>query len=70
MVLQSFFLRVMSCLAGGPQRQRGQTLAEYSMIIGLIAMVAIAGLTAFQVSVDQVYDKVKLAADAMIGALA
>jgi Flp pilus assembly pilin Flp len=63
--------QVISFLAHHPLRARedGQTLIEYSLVLALIALVAIAGLTAFSLSVDNLYEAVKEASDAMIGSL-
>jgi Flp pilus assembly pilin Flp len=47
----------------------GQTLIEYGLILALISLVAIAGLTAFSLSVENLYDTVMEASDAMINSL-
>jgi Flp pilus assembly pilin Flp len=47
----------------------GQTLVEYSLIVGLIAVVAISGLTAFAGGTDGLYGICQQAADAMADAL-
>jgi Flp pilus assembly pilin Flp len=49
------------------QGQDGQTLVEYSLILALIALGAVGALTAFAVSMDDLYDLVSTAADAMSG---
>jgi len=49
--------------------QRGQTLVEYSLIIALLSIVAMAGLTAFQLSTSNLYQVVMEASDAMIDAV-
>jgi Flp pilus assembly pilin Flp len=51
------------------EHEEGQTLIEYSLVLALISLVAVAGLTAFSVSVDNLYEAVKQASDAMIGSL-
>lgn len=70
MVLQAFFLQLMARLQETVWRgQRGQALVEYGLMVALISIMAIAGLVAFQQSTDNVYDQVKLAADAMVDSL-
>jgi Flp pilus assembly pilin Flp len=49
--------------------ESGQTLIEYSLVLALISLVAIAGLTAFSLSVENLYDTVMQASDAMIDSL-
>jgi Flp pilus assembly pilin Flp len=48
--------------------QDGQTLVEYSLILALIGMGSMAALTAFAVSIDDLYEALRAAADAMTGA--
>lgn len=69
MVLQAFFMQLMAWLQAGRRGQRGQALVEYSLMIALIAIAAIASLMAFQASSAGVYDKVRLAADTILGTL-
>ena len=47
--------------------QDGQTLVEYSLILAMIGIGAMAALTAFAVSVDDLFDAFSAAADAMSG---
>jgi Flp pilus assembly pilin Flp len=50
-----------------PRDESGQTLAEYSLILTLIALATVGALTAFAVSMDGLYEEVKYAAEVMLG---
>jgi Flp pilus assembly pilin Flp len=70
MVLQAFFAQLMVRIQEtGRWGQRGQALVEYGLMVALISMMAIAGLMAFQASTEKVYEKVILAAEAMVDSL-
>ena len=71
MVLLTFMNLIYSleALIQRGRSQRGQTFVEYSLLIGLIAIVAIAGMTAFQLSMANLYDKVKQVSDTMVKAV-
>ena len=61
------FVQLMQAL-NNRGSQDGQTLVEYSLILALIAIGAIGVLTVFSLSMDDLYQSVKRAADAMAGA--
>jgi Flp pilus assembly pilin Flp len=71
MVLQPFMnlLYSLSALLNRIRSQRGQTFVEYSLILALIAIVAVAGLTAFQLSMTSLYEKLRQVSDAMVRSL-
>ena len=47
----------------------GQALVEYGLILGLIALVAIVGITSMSGGVDGLYDVVEAASEAMRNAM-
>ncbi|HLF78431.1 MAG TPA: Flp family type IVb pilin [Dehalococcoidia bacterium] len=47
--------------------QDGQTLVEYSLILALVGLGVMGALTAFAISMDDLYDALRAAADAMSG---
>jgi len=70
MVLQAFFAHLMAWIQKtGRLGQGGQALVEYGLMVALISIMAIAGLMAFQASTERVYEKVILAAEAMVNSL-
>ena len=55
--MKSFFIS----LHGRLEREEGQALVEYALILGLISVVAIALLTAVGTDVSQILSKVSTA---------
>jgi Flp pilus assembly pilin Flp len=49
------------------RKEEGQTLVEYSLIISLIAIVALSGMMAMGGGVEGLYGVLETAADAMSG---
>jgi pilus assembly protein Flp/PilA len=50
------------------QRQEGQAMVEYALILGLISVIAIAALTAIGGDVKGILEAVQAALDAVPGA--
>jgi Flp pilus assembly pilin Flp len=48
--------------------EEGQTLAEYSLVVALIAIGLVGTLTMFAVSMDGLYEDIKHIADVLMGA--
>ena len=57
LAMKSFFIT----LRGRLEREEGQALVEYALILGLISVVAIALLTAVGTDVSQILSKVSTA---------
>ncbi len=66
--LNNLVCSLTTLLAQG-RSQRGQTFVEYSLILALIAIAAIAGLTAFQLSMSDLYGKLRQVSDAMVNSV-
>jgi Flp pilus assembly pilin Flp len=47
--------------------EAGQALVEYGLVLSLIALAAMAGITAFGGGVNGLYDTLETAANAMVG---
>ena len=47
--------------------EAGQALVEYGLVLSLIALAAMAGITAFGGGVNGLYDTLEAAANAMVG---
>jgi Flp pilus assembly pilin Flp len=58
--LRQFISRVLGS-------ESGQALVEYGLILSLIALAALAGITAFGGGVDGLYGTLEAAANAMVG---
>jgi pilus assembly protein Flp/PilA len=48
------------------ERDEGQAMVEYALILGLVSVVAITVLTAIGTDVNVIFDKVKTALDGAI----
>jgi len=50
----------------GMAAQHGQALVEYGLLLGLIALVAVTGLTAVSSETNGIYNTIETAADYLI----
>jgi pilus assembly protein Flp/PilA len=58
MLVQSQILRVYAALAARLEREEGQALVEYALILALIAVVSILILQALGLNVSRVFNSV------------
>ena len=58
---------VLSALRARLERQEGQALVEYALILALIAVVTIAVLQAIGVNVSKILDKVSTSLSSVAG---
>jgi pilus assembly protein Flp/PilA len=66
--IQTELLRVYSALQNRVEREEGQALVEYALILALIAVVSILILQALGLNVSRVFDSVNTQVSAVIPA--
>jgi len=66
--LNTELLRVYSALRDRVEREEGQALVEYALILALIAVVSILILQALGLNVSRVFDSVNTSVSAVIPA--
>jgi pilus assembly protein Flp/PilA len=64
--VQTEILRAFSALRARLDREDGQALVEYALILALIAVVSIAILTALGVNVSRVFNSVNTQISAVV----
>jgi pilus assembly protein Flp/PilA len=64
--LQTQILRAYTALVGRVEREEGQALVEYALILALIAVVSILILQALGLSVSRVFNSVNTQVSAVI----
>ena len=66
-MLQNLWLQVGKAMAGVREREDGQALVEYALILALIAVVTIAVLQAIGVNVSKILNKVSTSLSSVAG---
>ena len=66
-MLQNLWLQVGKSMAGLRDREDGQALVEYALILALIAVVTIAVLQAIGVNVSKILNKVSTSLSSIAG---
>ena len=51
-------LHVITLISSFRRNEKGQDLLEYALLVALIALVAIGGVTAAGIQVDEVFDTI------------
>lgn len=57
-MLNNLFAYLTVVFTDVKERQEGQTMVEYALLLVFIAIVAMAGATALGIQVDVVYDEI------------
>lgn len=57
-MLNNLFAYLTVVFADVKERQEGQTMVEYALLLVFIALVALVGATALGIQVDTVYDNI------------
>ena len=55
-----------ACLSSGALSERGQALVEYTLVLALVSIVAIAGLTALSTSIQHFADQLNSVLDTVL----